>query len=254
MGLKAIPMRAETGPIGGDLSHEFIVLAETGESGVYCDKRVLDLPIPAADTDYDADLSPLIAQWTEFYAATEDVHDAARFEREVAPENRVHTRGIEVGQVFYFGTKYSEPMKALVTGPDGVERAIHGGSYGIGISRLVGAIIEASHDDAGIIWPEPVAPFKVGLVNLKAGDGASDAACESLYAKLDAAGVTVLYDDTAERAGVKFSTMDLIGLPWQIVVGPRGLANGVVELKQRASGERIEVSPDDAVAKLGGAR
>ncbi|HEY6894076.1 MAG TPA: proline--tRNA ligase [Rhodanobacteraceae bacterium] len=252
MGLKAIPMRAETGPIGGDLSHEFIVLAETGESGVYCDRRVLDLPVPGADTDYEADLSPLISEWTALYAATEDVHDAARFEREVAPENRVHTRGIEVGQVFYFGTKYSDPMKAFVTGPDGVDRPIHGGSYGIGISRLVGAIIEASHDDAGIIWPEPVAPFKVGIVNLKAGDDACDAACESFYAKLEAAGVAVLYDDTAERAGVKFSTMDLIGLPWQVVVGPRGLANGVVELKRRAGGERAELSPDDVVAKLGG--
>jgi prolyl-tRNA synthetase len=254
MGLKAIPMRAETGPIGGDLSHEFIVLAETGESGVYCDQRVLDLPIPGADTDYDADLTPLISQWTELYAATEDVHDAARFEREVAAEHRVHTRGIEVGQVFYFGTKYSDPMEAFVTGPDGVERPIHGGSYGVGISRLVGAIIEASHDDAGIIWPEPVAPFKVGLVNLKVGDAAADAACESLYAKLDAAGASVLYDDTAERAGVKFSTMDLIGLPWQVVVGPRGLANNVVELKNRATGERVELSPDDAVAKLGDKR
>jgi len=254
MGLKAIPMRAETGPIGGDLSHEFIVLAETGESGVYCDKRVLDLPIPDAATDYDADLAPLISNWTALYAATGDVHDAARFEREVAAENRVHTRGIEVGQVFYFGTKYSDPMKASVTGPDGVERPVHGGSYGIGISRLVGAIIEASHDDAGIVWPEPVAPFKVGLVNLKSGDAATDAACESLYAKLDAGGVGVLYDDTGERAGVKFSTMDLIGLPWQVVVGPRGLANGVVELKNRASGERVELSPDDALARIGGVR
>ena len=254
MGLKAIPMRAETGPIGGDLSHEFIVLAETGESGVYCDRRVLELPIPDEDVAYDGDLAPLISQWTRLYAATEDVHDAARFEREVAPADRVHTRGIEVGQVFYFGTKYSDPMKASVTGPDGIERPIHGGSYGIGVSRLVGAIIEASHDDAGIVWPEPVAPFKVGLINLKAGDAATDAACESLYAKLGAAGVTVLYDDTGERAGVKFSAMDLIGLPWQIVVGPRGLANGVVELKHRASGERVELSPADALARLGGVR
>ncbi|HJT97316.1 MAG TPA: proline--tRNA ligase [Rhodanobacteraceae bacterium] len=254
MGLKAIPMRAETGPIGGDLSHEFIVLAETGESAVYCDRRVLDLPIPADDTDYDADLSPLIASWTSPYAATADVHDAARFEREVAVADRVATRGIEVGQVFYFGTKYSEPMKALVTGPDGVERPVHGGSYGIGISRLVAAIIEASHDDAGIVWPAPVAPFEVGLVNLKVGDAAADAACESLHAKLGAAGITSLYDDTPERAGVKFSTMDLIGLPWQIVVGPRGLANGVVELKRRATGERIEASPEDALATIGGAR
>ena len=252
MGLKAIPMRAETGPIGGDLSHEFIVLAETGESGVYCDRRVLELPPPDANIDYDGDLSSLIARWTDLYAATEDVHDAARFEREVAEADREHTRGIEVGQVFYFGTKYSEPMKAFVTGPDGIERPIHGGSYGIGISRLVGAIIEASHDDAGIIWPDAVAPFRVGLVNLKVGDPAVDAACADIYAKLHEAGISVLYDDTEERAGVKFSTMDLIGLPWQLVVGPRGLANGVVELKRRASGERIELAPDAALAKLGG--
>jgi len=251
MGLKAIPMRAETGPIGGDLSHEFIVLAETGESAVFCDRRVLDLSAPSDDIDYESDLSPLIAQWTSGYAATEDVHDVARFEREVAAGDRVHTRGIEVGQVFYFGTKYSLPMKAVVTGPDGVERPIHGGSYGIGVSRLVGAIIEAGHDDAGIVWPESVAPFKVGLVNLKPGDAATDSACEKLYADLQAAGVDVLYDDTTERAGVKFSTMDLIGLPWQLVVGPRGLASGTVELKHRATGERFEIAPDAALAKLG---
>jgi prolyl-tRNA synthetase len=251
MGLKAIPMRAETGPIGGDLSHEFIVLAETGESAVFCDRRVLDLPAPGDDIDYESDLSALIAQWTSGYAATEDVHDAARFEREVSAENRLHTRGIEVGQVFYFGTKYSLPMKALVTGPDGAERPIHGGSYGIGVSRLVGAIIEASHDDAGIVWPDAVAPFKVGLVNLKAGDVATDAACERIYAGLESAGIDVLYDDTAERAGVKFSTMDLVGLPWQLVVGPRGLAAGTVELKRRATGERFELAPDAALAKLG---
>ena len=189
MGLKAIPMRAETGPIGGDLSHEFIVLAETGESAVYCDRSVLDLPVPGDDVDYERrSLGAVIAQWTRLYAATEDVHDAARFEREVAADNRVHTRGIEVGQVFYFGTKYSEPMKAFVTGPDGVERPIHGGSYGIGVSRLAGAIIEASHDDAGIVWPDAVAPFKVGLVNLKVGDAATDAACEEIYAALEACG------------------------------------------------------------------
>jgi prolyl-tRNA synthetase len=252
MGLNAIPMRAETGPIGGDLSHEFIVLAETGESGVYCDRRVLELPIPGVDIDYDSDLSSLIAQWTAHYAATEDVHDAARYEREVSESNRLHTRGIEVGQVFYFGTKYSQPMKALVAGPDGVERPIHGGSYGIGVSRLVGAIIEASHDDAGIVWPEPVAPFRVGLVNLKPGDASVDSACETLYANLGAAGIDVLYDDTSERAGVKFSTMDLIGLPWQLTVGPRGLASGTVELKYRASGERTELTPDAALAKLSG--
>src|SRR5215471_3017963 len=192
MGLKAIPMAAETGPIGGDLSHEFIVLAETGESAVYCNRDVLELPIPGEDVDYEGDLAPLIEPWTSFYAATSDVHDAARFEREVPPEKRLHTRGIEVGQIFYFGTKYSVPMKAVVTGPDGKDVPIHGGSYGVGVSRLVGAIIEASHDEAGIIWPAPVAPFDIGLVNLKKGDAKTDAACEDLYAKLKNAGKDVL--------------------------------------------------------------
>jgi prolyl-tRNA synthetase len=250
MGLKAIPMRAETGPIGGDLSHEFIILAETGESGVYCNKDVLDLPIPDSSVDYAGDLTPIVRDWTAPYAATEDVHDAARFEREVPAEKRIHTRGIEVGQIFYFGTKYSVPMKANVTGPDGAEKPVHSGSYGVGVSRLVGAIIEASHDEAGIKWPESVAPFKVGLLNLKQGDAATDAACEKLYRELNTRGVDVLYDDTDERAGAKFATMDLIGLPWQVIVGPKGLADGKVELKRRSDGSRENVSPADVVARL----
>jgi len=250
MGLKAIPMRAETGPIGGDLSHEFILLAETGESGVYCDRAVLDLPVPGADTDYDGDLTPIIKQWTSLYAATEDVHDAARFEREVPAERRVNTRGIEVGQIFYFGTKYSQSMKAMVAGPDGMETPIHGGSYGVGVSRLVGAIIEACHDDAGIKWPEPVAPFHVALLNLKQGSSETDAASEGLYRELTAKGIDVLYDDTEQRPGGKFATADLIGLPWQLMVGPKGLAEGKVELKRRDNGERELLSPADAVARL----
>ncbi len=250
MGLKAIPMRAETGPIGGDLSHEFIVLAETGESGVYCNKDVLDLPIPAEDVDYNGDLSPIVREWTTPYAATEDVHDAARFEKEVPADKRIHTRGIEVGQIFYFGTKYSVPMQAKVQGADGTEKPIHGGSYGVGVSRLAGAIIEASHDEAGIKWPEAVAPFKVGLLNLKQGDAATDAACEKLYRELNTRGVDVLYDDTDERAGAKFASMDLIGLPWQVIVGPKGLADGKVELKRRSDGSRENVSPADVLARL----
>jgi len=250
MGLKAIPMRAETGPIGGDLSHEFILLAETGESGVYCDRAVLDMPVPGADTDYDGDLTPIIKQWTSLYAATEDVHDAARFEREVPAERRVNTRGIEVGQIFYFGTKYSQSMKAMVAGPDGMETPIHGGSYGVGVSRLVGAIIEACHDDAGIKWPEPVAPFQVALLNLKQGSSETDAASEGLYRELTAKGIDVLYDDTEQRPGGKFATADLIGLPWQLMVGPKGLAEGKVELKRRDNGERELLSPADAVARL----
>jgi len=244
MGLKSIPMRAETGPIGGDLSHEFIVLAETGESGVFCHKDLLDMPVPGEDTDFDADLEPIIKGRTDLYAATEDVHDQARFEAEVPEDKRLAARGIEVGQVFYFGTKYSAPMKAVVTGPDGKDVPVEMGSYGVGVSRLVGAIIEASHDDAGIVWPEPVAPFDIGLVNLKAGDAKTDAACDDLYARLTSAGKDVLYDDTNERPGAKFACMDLIGLPWQIVVGPRGLEKGLLEIKNRKSGAKEELSSD----------
>ncbi len=250
MGLKTIPMRAETGPIGGDLSHEFIVLAETGESQVYCHKDLLDMPVPGEDVDFDSDLSPIVQQRTSLYAATSDVHDEERFEKEVPEDKRVSARGIEVGQVFYFGDKYSKPMKAVVTGPDGKDVPIQGGSYGIGVSRLVGAIIEAFHDDNGIIWPEPVAPFDIVLINLKAGDAKVDAACEDLYAKLTAAGKDVLYDDTNDRPGAKFASADLIGIPWQLVVGPRGLENGVVEVKSRATGVKEEMSLDAVLSRF----
>ncbi|HWA62521.1 MAG TPA: proline--tRNA ligase [Caulobacteraceae bacterium] len=252
MGLTAIPMKAETGPIGGDLSHEFHVLAETGESGVFCDKRVLDLPIPGADTDYDADLTGVIREWTSLYAATEDVHDAARYEAEVVPENRMTARGIEVGQVFFFGDKYSKPMGANITGPDGVDRPAQMGSYGVGVSRLTGAIIEACHDENGIVWPDPVAPFGVGVVNLRPGDAAVDAACAKAYEVLTVSGKEPLLDDTDERPGGKFATMDLIGLPWQLIIGPRGLADGVVELKRRKTGERVSLPLDAALTKIVG--
>jgi prolyl-tRNA synthetase len=225
-------------------------LAETGESAVYCDRDVLDLPIPGDDVDYDGDLSPIIQQWTSVYAATEDVHDAARFEREVSADKKVHTRGIEVGQIFYFGTKYSDSMKALVAGPDGAEVAIHGGSYGVGVSRLVGAIIEACHDEAGIKWPEAVAPFRAVILNLKQGSSDTDAACEKLYRELLAKGVDVLYDDTDQRAGAKFAAADLIGVPWQITVGPKGLAEGKVEIKRRSDGTRENISPADVLARF----
>jgi prolyl-tRNA synthetase len=250
MGLKTIPMRAETGPIGGDLSHEFIVLAETGESQVFCHRDLLDMPVPAEDVDFEADLEPIVRQRTALYAATSDVHDQARFEKEVPKDKRVSARGIEVGQVFYFGAKYSVPMKALVTGPDGKDVPVEGGSYGIGVSRLVGAIIEASHDDAGIVWPEPVAPFDISLINLKSGDAKTDAACEELYGKLTAAGRDVLYDDTNERPGAKFATHDLIGIPWQVIVGPRGLEKGMIEVKSRATGAREELSLEAAANRF----
>jgi prolyl-tRNA synthetase len=251
MGLKSIPMRADTGPIGGDLSHEFIILASTGESEVFCHKDYLDMAVPGPDVDFDnaAGLQTIVDRWTAHYAATSDMHDAAAF-AQVPTDLQVSARGIEVGHIFYFGTKYSEPMKALVATPDGKEVPIHGGSYGIGPSRLVAAIIEASHDDAGIIWPEPVAPFKVALLNLKQGASETDAACEQLYRDLTAKGIEVLYHDLDERPGAKFATADLIGIPWQVLVGPRGLAEGKVEVKKRADGTRETMNPAAAVALL----
>src|SRR5499427_6067550 len=248
MGLKAIPMRAETGPIGGDLSHEFIILAETGESAVYCDRQWLDTDILAEEVDYDSDLEPFFRHWTSLYAATDEKHDHAACP--IPLEELVTARGIEVGHIFYFGDKYSQPLGAVVAGSDGEPVALEMGSYGVGVSRLVGALIEASHDDAGIIWPESVAPFRIGLIDLKPTDAACRAACERLYATLAEAGSTVLYDDRDERPGAKFADMDLVGLPWQLVVGPRGLASGTVELKRRSTGEKQELSIDSALARL----
>lgn len=248
LGMKAIPMQADTGPIGGDLSHEFIILAETGESGVFCDKEWLDLDVLSSAPGFDDDLAPFFEKYTSIYAATDEKHDPAT--SPLPAGELVNARGIEVGHIFYFGTKYSAPLGAVVAGPNGEQVTLEMGSYGIGVSRLVGAIIEASHDEAGIIWPDSVAPFKVGLINLKTGDAECDRVCDELYRDLNAAGVEVIYDDRNERAGGKFADMDLIGIPWQLTVGPRGLKSGVVELKRRATGEREELSRDAALAKL----
>jgi prolyl-tRNA synthetase len=249
MGLKAVPMKADTGPIGGDLSHEFIVLADTGESQVFCHKDLVEMGAPGADVDFDGDLQPLVDQRTALYAATEEMHDEAAFNA-VPEADRLSARGIEVGHIFYFGEKYSKPMKANVAGPDGQNAPVHMGSYGVGVSRLLGAIIEASHDDNGIIWPDAVAPYDYGIVNLKSGDPTCDAACERAYKVITAAGKSVLYDDRDERAGAKFATMDLIGIPRQIVVGPKSIAEGNVEVKVRASGERSVASLDSVLAEL----
>ena len=251
MGLKAIPMRADGGPIGGDYTHEFLVLAETGESEVFYDSAVTDLSFGDRDIDYDdkAQCGAILEEFTSKYARTDETHEEALF-NEIPEERRMTARGIEVGQIFYFGTKYSDALGATVTDGEGNKTAVHMGSHGIGVSRLIGAIIEASHDDKGIIWPEQVTPFGAGIVNLRQGDDATDAACEDLYAKLTAAGVDPLYDDREERAGGKFASMDLIGLPWRITAGPRGLKEGKVELSRRKDGETIEMSPDDAVARL----
>jgi prolyl-tRNA synthetase len=254
MGLKAVPMRAETGPIGGQDSHEFLILAETGESQVFFDKDFYDMDWNAFDIDYDdvAKVAKVVDDFTSKYAATDDKHDAAEFERMVPEGRRLTGRGIEVGHIFFFGSKYSEPLGCEVQGPDGKKVAVQSGSYGIGVSRLAGAIIEASHDAAGIIWPEPVAPFKVGLINLKVGDGETDQVCNTIYKALEAKGVEVLYDDRDERPGGKFAAMDLIGLPWQAIIGPRGLKEGVAEVKNRKTGERSNVGLDRIVERFTG--
>ncbi|MGB6795178.1 MAG: proline--tRNA ligase [Xanthobacteraceae bacterium] len=251
MGLRPIPMIAESGPIGGNLSHEFIILADTGESEVFCDSEYLDFEVPGADVDFDhvGRLQAIVDKWTSLYAATSEKHDPAAFAK-LGPDKGLSARGIEVGHIFYFGTKYSEPMKAVVAGPDGTDRPIHGGSYGIGPSRLVAAIIEASHDEAGIKWPDSVAPFNAVILNLKQGGADTDPACEQLYAQLRGKGIDTLYHDLDERPGSKFVTADLIGVPWQVLVGPRSLAEGKVEVKRRADGQRELMSLADAVAKI----
>ncbi len=248
MGLKAIPMQAESGPIGGDLSHEFVILAETGESAVYADRRLLAMNPRDTTVEFQADLEPVVKAWTALYAATDGRHDPETCS--VAASDLIEARGIEVGHIFYFGTKYSQPLGCAVTLPGGERRLLHGGSYGIGVSRLVGAIVEACHDEAGIVWPDAVAPFAVALINLKSGDATCDALAGDLERKLAAAGIETLYDDRNERAGVKFADMDLIGLPWQLTIGPRGARAGRVELKRRAGGDRQEFAPDDAIARI----
>ena len=251
MGLQAIPMRADSGPIGGDDTHEFLVLAETGESEVFYDSEITDLTFGDREidpNDHDA-CRAVLEEFTSRYARTDETHDPEVFAK-VPEERQRSARGIEVGQIFYFGTKYSDAMNAKVQGPDGKQVPVHMGSHGIGVSRLLGAIIEASHDDKGIIWPEGVTPFHAGIVNLKQGDAEADAACDALYKSLKALGLDPLYDDRKGGAGMKFATMDLIGLPWRITVGPRGLKNGVVELTSRRTGESEELPPEQAVEKI----
>jgi len=250
MGLKAIPMRADTGPIGGDLSHEFIILAETGESAIFCHKGLIDKDILGRTIDYSGDLQPIVNEWTSLYAATDEKHDKEAFEK-IPESERLAARGIEVGHIFNFGTQYSKPMNAVVAGPGGEKITVEMGSYGIGVSRLVGGIIEASHDDAGIVWPESVAPFRVAIVNLKPDDGAVSGACGKLYDALQAKHVTVLHDDRDLRPGAKFADMDLIGIPWQVIVGPKGLAAGKVELKNRKTGAREELPIDQIAQRFG---
>ena len=250
LGLVSIPVRADSDAIGGDLSHEFHILAETGESDIYYDAEIEAIDLAKLAGASGEEFAATVERLQSLYAAEVEKHDPANCP--VPAERLRHAKGIEVGHIFYFGTKYSAAMGAKVTGPKGEEITVEMGSYGIGVSRLVGAIIEACHDDKGIIWPESVAPFRIGLINLRGDDAACIAACDALYERFTNAGVEVLYDDTNERPGAKFATFDLIGLPWQVMIGPRGLERGIVEVKNRRTDERLELSADEVFNKLAG--
>lgn len=240
MNLTAIPVRADSGAIGGDMSHEFQIVAPTGESGIYYDAAFDNLTLEQMTLENVGSL----------YAAADEKHDPATCP--LAADQLKSARGIEIGHIFYFGTKYSEPLGAKVVGPDGQTITLEMGSYGIGVSRLVAAIIEANHDDSGIKWPESVAPFKVGLLNLKMGDKRAETIAESIYHKLSQENVEVLYDDRDERAGTKFADMDLIGLPWQLIIGNRSVEAGTVEVKNRRTGEREELPIAAALERVVG--
>jgi prolyl-tRNA synthetase len=241
-------MKAASGPIGGDLSHEFIVLAPTGESEVFYDAAYETFDWNQADLKYgdEAGLEGLFERVNSTYAATDETHEVSKWE--VLPEEKRRTgRGIEVGHIFYFGDKYSASMGLKVSGPDGTPVTPMMGSYGIGVSRLVGAIIEASHDESGIIWPEAVAPWLFGLVNMRSDDPACVSAAEELYSRLQKFGDLTLYDDREERGGVKLGSMDVIGLPWQFIIGPKSIAQGMIETKHRRTGQRDLVSLEQAL-------
>ena len=245
MELKAIPVSADTGPIGGDLSHEFIILADTGESEVYLDKNILKEEIPNINYNDSKGISKLVDTLTSFYAAADDKYDEVEYMNNVSENNRLKTKGIEVGHLFYFGSKYSIPLEAKVNSKEGKVVPVEMGSYGIGVSRLVGAIIDAHHDDKGICWPESVSPFLIGIVNLRQNDIECSNLSDTIYNNLLSKDVSVLYDDRDEGAGIKLAEMDLIGVPWQIRIGPRGIKNGNFELLQRKTGDITEIKVKD---------
>ena len=243
--LKAIPMTAETGPIGGDLSHEFIIISQTGESDIYFDSKLLEQENELQSINYSEDLSGLVNSYKSLYAVSDDKFNQDNFDNNVLKENQTRSKGIEVGHIFSFGTKYSETMKANVLNNDGKQTTVFMGSYGIGISRLVGAIIESSNDDKGIIWPKSVSPYDIGLINLKQKDNDITAISNGVYEKLLSVGFDVLYDDKNDNPGVKFSRMDLIGLPFQVIVGNKSKNDSILEVKNRKTGDISEVSMEN---------
>ena len=248
MGLKAIPMKAESGPIGGNLSHEFIILANTGESKVYIDKRILDLEIPE-HVDYHNDAKNIVEEWTKYYSVTDDMYDQGTYENKVSKENRMEMRGIEVGHVFFFGDKYTKPLKANVQDSEGKINPMQSGSYGIGVSRLVAAIIEASHDAKGIIWPKSISPFDYALLNLNTKDDNLVKLSDTIYKKITDVS-SVLYDDTNSSVGEKLNRADLIGVPIQIILGKNSIENNTLELKERSTGNVQVINVDVFLKQL----
>ena len=252
MGLKAIPMKADTGPIGGNLSHEFIIMAETGESEVYLEKEFLNFDVLSDKVNYEDDLQGIVDKYTSFYAATEEKHNPKNF---INKDNSlIKARGIEVGHIFHFGQKYSTPMKANVNNDKGQNNPVYMGSYGVGLSRLVGAVIEANHDKKGIIWPKQITPWDYNIINLKKGDDQCDQVCSNLYLFLSKKSDSVLYDDTYDRVGVKLAKADLIGLPYQIIVGPNGIKDQLFDFKDRKSGEINKLSYNELLNFLNSKR
>ena len=239
LGLTAIPVKADNGPIGGENSHEFHIIAETGESDIYYDKK-FDL----LSHDPDMDLDPLMS----LYAAESSQHDPKNCP---IPEESLRVKkGIEVGHIFTFGHKYSEIMNAHVDSSEGKKINVEMGSYGIGLSRLVAAVIESNHDERGIVWPNSIAPFKASIVNLKPNDSVCDFLATRIYSNFCSQNIEVLYDDTKDSVGAKFAVNDLIGSPWQIIVGPKNAANDMVELKHRKTNETELMSADSAIRKV----
>jgi len=235
MGLTPISLRAETGPIGGNLSHEFQILAKTGESTLYYDKDLEKIDPETINPD----------KLQSYYAAVDDLHDEKNCP--ISKEQLKISKGIEVGHIFYFGTKYSEKLSAFVQNNKGKKTAVHMGSYGIGISRLVGAIIEAFHDDKGIKWPISVAPFHVSLINLMIDDKACAKMANIMYEKINSSKLDVLYDDRDCSIGKKLSDNDLIGIPYQVIIGKRDLKDNIVQLKNRLNNETKKISPEEAL-------
>ena len=225
LGLTAIPMAAETGPIGGDLSHEFVILAETGESKIYSDKRIFDIDV-SQHSDEDDSIKDLRKKYDKFYAVTDDKYKKIDFEKKVEKSNQLITKGIEVGHIFYFGDKYSKPLKCSVDLKDGKKVDVKMGSYGIGVSRLVGAIIEAKFNNNVMKWPNSVSPFDVVIIpSLQKNDKSNYEKAEKIYKELLKNNIDVLLDDTDEHLSAKFKKFDLIGIPYQIILGSKSTDN-----------------------------